>query len=154
MLWMFAGLIAGLLASLILFALGLITRAAQLPVQSVTPILTVLPLPADTVTPTVAILPTEAPLTPTTTPVPAQSAEIAQGQLVEVFGTGGDGLRFRLQAGLDARIAFLGVESEVFEVQGGPEEADSYQWWFLRNPYNPEKAGWAVATYLRPISAP
>jgi hypothetical protein len=151
---LFAGLVAGFLASIILFSLGWVTRAAQLPAQSKTPILTIVPLPADTPTPTSTPPPTESPQIPTSSPLPAQSEDITQGQFVEVFGTGGDGLRFRVQPGLDGRIAFLGVESEVFEVQGGPQDVDSYQWWFLRNPYNPEKAGWAVSTYLRPISAP
>jgi hypothetical protein len=151
---MFAGLAAGFLASIILFSLGWITRAAQLPGQSLTPMITIIPLPENTPTPTYTSMPTASAQTPTSIPVPAQSADITQGQLVEIFGTGGDGLRFRVQPGLDGRIAFLGVDNEVFEVQGGPQDADSYQWWFLRNPYNSEKAGWAVSTYLRPISAP
>jgi hypothetical protein len=69
--------------------------------------------------------------------------------LVEVSGTEGDGLRLRDNPSLGAKIAFLGLENEVFEVRGGPRQNDGYEWWYLSNPYNSEKEGWAVANYLR-----
>ena len=55
---------------------------------------------------------------------------------------------------LESSIAFLGVESEVFELGNGPNEVDGYEWWYLVNPYNPEKSGWAVANYLRRADSP
>ena len=71
------------------------------------------------------------------------------GDLVQVQGTQGDGLRLRTGAGLDAEIRLVALESEVFEVQDGPVEADGYMWWFLVNPYDSSMRGWGVANYLR-----
>jgi hypothetical protein len=120
----------------------------------VMPVLTIIPAPSTTPTPMASITPEISMATPSLLPEPSGSGEISQGQLVEIFGTEGDNLRLRSQPGLDAPIAFLGVESEVFEVQGGPQEVDGYEWWFLRNPYNTEKTGWAVSVYLRSITSP
>lgn len=91
-------------------------------------------------------------ISPTTPPLPQETFQV--GQLVEVFGTGGDSLRLRTQPGLSSTIGFLIVEHEVFEVRGGPEEEDGYTWWYLVNPYDPTKSGWAVANYLRAIENP
>ncbi len=57
----------------------------------------------------------------------------------------------RDNVGLDSKIVFVAVESEVFELRDGPVQKDGYEWWFLVNPYNLDKTGWAVSTYLRAI---
>ena len=57
----------------------------------------------------------------------------------------------RDNVGLDSKIVFIAVESEVFELRDGPVQKDGYEWWFLVNPYNLDKTGWAVSTYFRPI---
>jgi hypothetical protein len=94
---------------------------------------------------------------PTSTPIPTIDPEAAIdfsiGDLVEVFGTGGDGLRLRTSPSLEAAILVLGVESEVFEVVGGPEYADGYVWVRLVNPCDSAKNGWAVSSYLRRLGA-
>ncbi len=152
--WLLGGGLAGVIITGIVLAVGIFTRGSQSATIETTPVLVVLlaptTTPSSTPPPTVEITVEE----PTSTSIPLEPGAIYQGQLVEIYGTGGDGLRLRVQPGLDARIAFLGVESEVFEVQGGPENADGYEWWFLRNPYNSEKTGWAVSIYLRSISSP
>lgn len=153
-LWLLGGGIAGAIITGVLLAIGLITRGSPLTTIETTPVLVVIPAPTTTPT-SIPTSTTEIPVEePTPTPFPLDAGEIFQGQLVEIYGTGGDGLRLRVQPGLDGRIAFLGVESEVFEVQGGPEDVDGYEWWFLSNPYNSEKTGWAVSIYLRSISSP
>jgi hypothetical protein len=75
------------------------------------------------------------------------------GALVEVFGTSGDGLRLRSEPDLQASILVLGVDTEVFQVEDGPVEAEGFQWWYLINPYDTAKQGWAVSTYLRALSS-
>jgi hypothetical protein len=72
--------------------------------------------------------------------------------LVEVFGTSGDGLRLRSSPGLEGRVLVLGVDSEVFQVEEGPVLADGFEWWYLVNPYDTAKQGWAASTYLRLLS--
>jgi hypothetical protein len=76
-----------------------------------------------------------------------------EGQLVAVSGTGGDGLRIRNQPGLEMMISFVALENEVFEVTGGPVEVDGYTWWFLVNPYDVTKSGWAASNFLRPMES-
>ena len=75
------------------------------------------------------------------------------GELVEISGTGADGLRLRDAPSLAARILFLGLESEVFEVVQGPVVADGFSWWQLANPYDPDKQGWAVDSFLRSLDS-
>jgi hypothetical protein len=105
------------------------------------------------VTPTAPIPTSE----PTPTPPPTLDPDVdlgfAIGDLVEVYGTGGGGLRLRESPSLDATILVLGLDSEVFEVVGGPEYASGYLWVRLVNPFDPVKTGWAVANYLRRLGS-
>ena len=73
------------------------------------------------------------------------------GQLVEVFGTEGEGLRLRVSPSLKGDIILLGLDSEVFEIRDGPVSEDGYIWWQLSNPYDLGQTGWAVSTFLRSI---
>ncbi len=118
------------------------------------PLFTVFPHPtrAPSATPTAAAAePTPLPGTPT--PDPSAGHGIVVGDLVEVYGTGGDGLRIRTEAGLSTRVLFLALENEVLQVRGGPAQADGRVWWFVANPNDESKSGWAVAEYLRRIGA-
>lgn len=98
--------------------------------------------------------------TVTATPVataalnPGEPKDFALGQLVQVYGTEGEGLRLRSEPGLEATILFLGLEHEVFRVEEGPVERDGYQWWYLVNPYDESKRGWAVSAFLRSAEEP
>lgn len=73
--------------------------------------------------------------------------------LVEVYGTAGDGLRLRSGPSLDASINAMGMDNEVFEVRDGPSQADDYTWWYLVNPYDNSRQGWGVETYLRRLGS-
>ncbi len=124
--------------------------SAPLPGQAA---LTVIPAPSPspvltTVTPQVS--PTPEPR-PTTT---LAAGTIGVGAFVQIAGTGGDGLRLRTGPNLDSEVRFLGLEAEVFLVQDGPQQADSYTWWYLAAPYDETRQGWAVASYLVVIQNP
>ena len=151
--WLWAGLgvVLGTASLFALIVLGYFTRQAQVSIPPATPILILLNAPTAIKTikpPTETAEPAN---TSTPTLSPEASDSLSLGRLVEVYGTEGDGLRMRDTVGLDSKIVFLAVESEVFELRDGPVQKDGYEWWFLVNPYNLDKTGWAVSTYLRAI---
>jgi hypothetical protein len=74
------------------------------------------------------------------------------GTLVEINGTGGDGLRLREKPGLNENVRFVALESEVFLIKDGPQEAGDYTWWLLEAPYDSKIQGWGVANYLTPVT--
>jgi hypothetical protein len=149
----------GVIIGAILFGLGLFAltiavfwyfRPEPVPAAASTAVLNVIHAPTATVPP-----PTPTPtqqVTPTA-PVPPSPPDgsIGVGALVQISGTGGDGLRIRSEAGLHGTVQALGMEAEVFEITGGPQESDGYIWWYLTAPYEEARAGWAVANYLQPI---
>jgi hypothetical protein len=118
--------------------------AAPAPVVTIlvlpTPTATLIPVPTSTQTPTAA---------PSPTLDPSAGVAFRVGDLAEVTGTGGEGLRLRSEPDLEAPINLVAVESEVFEVREAPREADGYWWVYLVNPFDPTMNGWAVAAYLR-----
>jgi hypothetical protein len=73
---------------------------------------------------------------------------------VQISGTGGDGLRLRVEPGLKSEVRILGAEDEVFEVKDGPREADGFTWWYLVGPYDQTRRGWAVSNYLQVVQNP
>jgi hypothetical protein len=154
--WILAGGMIGIVAFFILTLLGVFTRAANISDGSSTPVLIVVERPTSSPTsePTSTTTPpaTEGESPPS--PPPSAPGAFSIGSLVQIFGTEGDGLRLRSQPGLDARIEFLGLENEVFEIADGPIQADGYRWWYLSNPYDASKVGWAVANYLRSVAGP
>ncbi|HSO27010.1 MAG TPA: hypothetical protein VLS48_03005 [Anaerolineales bacterium] len=136
--------IAVILASLAI-ALLWFTRPGPRPVGASTAVLQVIEAP--TMTP---IPPTPLPeVTPTGfTQANTGSGEIEIGTLVQVSGTGGDGLRLRMEPGLNSQVRLLGSESEVFQVSDGPRDQDGYIWWYLVGPDDPTRHGWAVSDFL------
>ncbi|MEA1978758.1 MAG: hypothetical protein U9N80_12765 [Chloroflexota bacterium] len=151
--WLWAGLgvVLGVITLFVLIALGYFTRQAQVSLPPATPILILMNAPTSSITMTPPTETVEPENTSTPTLSPEASGSLSLGRLVEVFGTEGDGLRMRDNVGLDSKIVFIAVESEVFELRDGPVQKDGYEWWFLVNPYNLDKTGWAVSTYLRAI---
>lgn len=83
-----------------------------------------------------------------------QPGTITVGSHVQVAGTGGDGLRLRIEPSLEGQILMLGSEAEVFRVHDGPREADGYTWWYLVGPYDESRYGWAVSNFLVVVQAP
>lgn len=111
-------------------------------------------IPASTSTPRF-VTPSPAPISPTppptNTPLPGT---IALNTYVQITGTGGDGLRLRVSPALSSDPLFLGYDSEVFLVTGGPSQADGYTWWYLTAPYDQTRSGWAVVNYLTDVPSP
>ena len=151
--WLWAGLgvMLGVLALIVLIAFGYFTRQARAATSPATPILVLITAPTASITVPPPTATVELSYTSTPSPPTEVDGSLSPGRLVEVFGTEGDGLRLRDNTGLDSKIVFLAVESEVFELREGPVDKDGYEWWFLVNPYNLDKTGWAVSTYLRAI---
>ena len=150
-LWAGLGVLLGAITLFALIVVGYFTRQAQVSIPPATPILILIYAPTVSITITPPTETAEPSNTSTPTLSPEASGSLTLGRLVEVYGTEGDGLRMRDNVGLDSKIVFIAVESEVFDLRDGPVQKDGYEWWFLVNPYNLDKTGWAVSTYLRPI---
>lgn len=114
---------------------------------------------------TIIAAPTPTPIIPTSTPNPTGTpaatdlpippeGEIVIDAYVQVTGTGGGGLRLREGPGLERDVRMLGEENEIFLVQDGPQQADNYTWWYLENPLDETRYGWAAANFLRVIQNP
>ncbi len=111
-------------------------------------------IPAPTSTPRyVAPTPTPVLPTPAATPSPLPGT-FAVGAYVQISGTQGQGLRLRAQPGLNNAPLFLGYDSEVYQMTGGPQEVDGHTWWYLTAPYDQTRSGWAVQDYLSVIPSP
>ncbi|MGC9360253.1 MAG: SH3 domain-containing protein [Anaerolineae bacterium] len=106
-----------------------------------------------TATPTREVLPlstyTPTPAEVAVTPTPAESeaaVELAVGDEVTVSGTGGAGLNMRAGAGTGhAKVKTLREGAKV-EIIGGPEDANDYTWWQVRDADG--ATGWVVEDYL------
>jgi hypothetical protein len=130
-----------------------LNRSLYSPVGIVTAAMTIVPAPTSTpspVTPTPQATPT-ATRTQLPSPVPG---EIVPGAYVQITGTGGDGLRLREEPGLNSSVLFLGLETEVFLVEEGPQESDGYLWWYLVAPFDETRRGWAVVNYIQVVQNP
>jgi hypothetical protein len=149
-LWPALGVAVGLVAIAGWLGLGAATRGAGVVQQVVTPAVVRIPRPSSTATP----LPTSVPI-PTETALPVEpTGPISVGDLIEVYGTSGDGVRLRSAPTLEGTVLGLGMDSDVFQVGEGPVEAGGHTWWYLVNPYDTDRQGWAVGEYLRPLQGP
>ncbi len=105
-----------------------------------------------TATPTPTPTPTPLP-TPTPKPtLPLSPTEIGVGVRVRVSGTGAAGLNIRALPSKQAERLYIAAEGEQFLVADGPRTADDLTWWFLRDEANPQREGWAAATYLTVVA--
>ncbi|MFN3705789.1 MAG: hypothetical protein ACK4WM_07335 [Thermoflexales bacterium] len=101
--------------------------------------------------------PTATPYVPPTSTPPAPPSAPAAGPAgntfgigarVTIVGTGGSGLNFRRAPSIYAeRIRSL-PEGSVYEIVGGPEQADGFTWWQLRDPSD-GAIGWGVQNYMQ-----
>jgi len=142
--------VALLVATLLLLSW---TRSPQNPASPSTAVITVIALPTPT-----QILPTSLPAgeeTPAATSLPnPPPGDIEVDAYVQVIGTAGGGLRLRDGPGLDRAVRLLGEENEIFLVRDGPQQADSYTWWYLQGPFDESRNGWAAANFLRVVQNP
>ncbi len=113
-------------------------------------------IPAPTGTPTNSPTPDVTGTPQVSIPPSPPPGTLGIGAFVQISGTGGDGLRLRINPGLEFEVAYLGLESEVFQVIDGPQEVDGYSWWLLESPYDDgqKRQGWAVSNYILPIQNP
>lgn len=82
----------------------------------------------------------------TNTPIP-----LRVGVQAEVYDVGSDKLNIRNRPSLtDSQVLFRESEGKLFDVIGGPQEADGFSWWQVRDPQF-QVEGWAVANYLRTV---
>jgi hypothetical protein len=144
--------LAVVLSCITLFVLWITRSAPGVPVP-VTAVFNVIPAPTETRVPPTPTPQASEQVTPTIPPL-AGSILFAKGDLVQISGTGGDGVRLRSTPGLNGDVKFLGLESEVFQVEDGPQVKDGYTWWYLVAPYDANIHGWAVANYLVPAQQP
>ena len=118
-------------------------------------ITTATPAPAAlaTVPPTAAPTETESPptLEPTAT-LPPSDIEIGIGVQVEIVGTGPQGLNMREGASTVYESVDVAKEGEVFLVQDGPQFGSGYEWWYIVDPKNPDRAGWSVRQFMQVIA--
>ena len=69
-----------------------------------------------------------------------------------MYGVGNDKLNIRnIPSLVGSQVLFREDEGKRFEIIGGPQEADGYTWWQLRDPQL-QAQGWAVAIYLRTVT--
>jgi hypothetical protein len=111
-------------------------------------------IPAPTLTPLVIFPTSSEPTATTTSKPPVQTGGIGIGVYVKITGTNGEGLNLRTSPGTSSSIRFLGMDSEVFLVKDGPQQADNFIWWYLQAPYDSSRNGWAAANYLTVIQNP
>ena len=88
---------------------------------------------------------------PTPTPASILPGTFGIGTRVEVIDTGGVGVSIRAEAHTNGERLDVANEGDTLLIVGGPEEADGYTWWFLRDESNAAREGWAVSDYLSPI---
>ncbi len=129
------------------------SKAKEMNQAPATAILKIIEVPTDTV------IPVKATLTPTvqatrSADVPLPGVEIKIGEYVQVFGTGGEGLRLHASPGVVSEVRYVAIDSEVFVVKDGPKNADGYVWWYLQDPYNAQASGWGAANYLSVVKGP
>jgi hypothetical protein len=69
---------------------------------------------------------------------------------VKIVDTGPTGLNFRkTPARAGEKIRSLG-EGNVYEVVGGPQQADGLTWWQLKDPSD-GTSGWGAADYMKVV---
>jgi hypothetical protein len=135
------------------FLLVWFTRPASSAQIPATPIMVVIPAPSATPPAATAAPTVDSTGTPPVPPAPA-AGTLEKGAYVQISGTGGDGVRVRAEPGLQNNTLFVALESEVFQIDDGPRQADGYTWWHLLAPFDATHNGWAVSNYLSVVQKP
>lgn len=113
-----------------------------------------------TITPAEPTLPmtnppaTETPLPqPTATDtLPPSNITLDIGVTVEIVGTGSAGLSIREGAGTSYAVLDVAQDGEFFTVEEGPQFGNGYEWWYIVDSENPDRAGWSVRQYMQAIA--
>jgi signal peptidase I len=79
---------------------------------------------------------------------PEPTSDSLVGNLVSVSNTQGDGLQIREGAGVSYVPRLVADEGDSFRVEAGPRESDDYTWWYVVDPNDPQRYGWAAQDYL------
>lgn len=127
-------------------------RPAAIDLTVATATITIItPTPTRFVPPTATpyVAPTDAPPPTAVPPAAAAASGITVGGRVLVSGTGGGGLNFRDQPTTSGALLRKLAEGSVYEVVGGPREADGYVWWQLKDPAD-GVTGWGAQAFLKP----
>ncbi len=84
----------------------------------------------------------------TNTPVP-----LTIGVRAAVHDVGNDELNVRnVPSLIDSKVLFRAAQGTVFDIIGGPQEADGFTWWKVYDSQL-QVEGWAVAIYLQTVPA-
>lgn len=150
--WVMLGALA-IAAFLVGAVAWLLSTIQPAPATSV-PTAVVVVIPAPTSTPPGILLPTDTPALTPTVPASPQPGEIALNTTVAITGTGGEGLNLRATPGLNGKVQYLGLESEIFIIQDGPQEVDGLTWWYLVGYFDETRNGWAASNYLQAVQNP
>ncbi|MBN1285853.1 MAG: hypothetical protein JXB47_10680 [Anaerolineae bacterium] len=104
--------------------------------------------------PSTAAPPTATPrLEPTATAtLPPSNITMDIGVTVEIVGTGTAGLSMREGAGTDYAVLDVARDGETFIVEDGPQFGSGYEWWYIVDPGDPDRAGWSVRQYMQAVA--
>jgi hypothetical protein len=92
--------------------------------------------------------PTEEPL-PTDAPADENTGTPIQvGDKIVINGTEGAGLAVRQGPGLDYTYFFVANDGEAYTVEDGPRVMDDYIWWYIVDPEDEDRSGWAVEEFM------
>lgn len=153
-LWVIGGaIVVSLILLMMTLALLWVTRPEPAAITQSTAVVNVILAPSSTPTSPAPTL-TPSPTPTVNAPPPPPAGSISLEAYVQVVNTGGDGLRLRVDPGLNGQVRLLGAEAEVFIVKDGPRELDGFTWWYLVGPYDETRRGWGVANYLSVIQKP
>lgn len=90
--------------------------------------------------------PTAAPVSQAT---PTQGIPITLGATIVISGTEGDGLTVRQGPGKDFTSVFVAKDGDRFTIKDGPRQANGYIWWYIVDPNDQNRFGWAVADFMQ-----
>lgn len=98
--------------------------------------------------------PTSTPTTqepPTPTPTNKPTMPVSVGSRVTIVGTEGLGLNVRQGPGLGFDLIFVARDGEEFIVKDGPREVDGFIWWYITDPNDVNRFGWAVEEFMQVV---
>ena len=76
------------------------------------------------------------------------STPIQVGDEIVIIGTEGSGLAVRQGPGLDYTYFFVANDGESYTIEDGPRVMDDYIWWYIVDPNDEDRSGWAVEDFM------